>query len=99
MNHFPHDRDRDRFPVPDDRPSNGKRPPSPPYDETPEWFHLPNRPVAGAEKPTLTKKFLRRAFVILLAIGLVLGSILAVGVVSLLKHWGLTDVPARVEQR
>ena len=99
MNHLPHD--RDRLPSPDDRPSNGNRPLSQPYayDETPEWFRLPDRPTAGERKPTLTRKFLKRAFVILLAVGLVLGSVVAVGVVSLLKHWGLTDVPARVEQR
>ena len=40
----------------------------------------------------------QRAYIILLVIGFSIGTVLAVGVVATLKHWGLTEAPARQEQ-
>ncbi|MGB3264974.1 MAG: hypothetical protein WBA89_13595 [Microcoleus sp.] len=44
-----------------------------------------------------TKKTLQKGFLILVVVGVVIGGILSVGVISLMQKAGLTDVPARVE--
>ncbi|MEG3979124.1 hypothetical protein QT970_31615 [Microcoleus sp. herbarium8] len=55
----------------------------------------------GQELPSkyhpATKKTLQKGFLILVVIGVVIGGILSVGVISLMQKAGLTDVPARVE--
>ena len=44
------------------------------------------------------RKSLKRLIVILVAVGLVLGGIVSVGVVIALNKFGLTDTPAQVDQ-
>ncbi len=44
-----------------------------------------------------TKKTLQKFFLILIVVGVVIGGVLAVGVISLMQKAGLTDVPARVQ--
>lgn len=44
-----------------------------------------------------TKKTLQKLFLILIVVGVVIGGVLSVGVISLMQKAGLTDVPARVQ--
>jgi hypothetical protein len=44
-----------------------------------------------------TKKTLQKLFLILIVVGVVIGGILSVGVLTLMQKAGLTDVPARVQ--
>ncbi|MEG4318103.1 MULTISPECIES: hypothetical protein [unclassified Microcoleus] len=44
-----------------------------------------------------TKKTLQKLFLILIVVGVVIGGIVSVGVISLMQKAGLTDVPARVQ--
>ena len=44
-----------------------------------------------------TKKTLQKAFLILIVVGVVIGGIVSVGVISLMQKAGLTDVPVRVQ--
>ena len=44
-----------------------------------------------------TKKTLQKLFLILVVVGVVIGGIVSVGVISLMQKAGLTDVPARVQ--
>ncbi|MEG3861757.1 hypothetical protein [Microcoleus sp. herbarium12] len=46
-----------------------------------------------------TKKTLQKLFLILIVVGVVIGGIVSVGVISLLQKTGLTDVPARVQNQ
>ena len=46
---------------------------------------------------TPSTPILKRLFVICLVAGLVLGAICAVGVVKLIKYWGLNEVPTPTE--
>ncbi|MEL6223405.1 MAG: hypothetical protein AAFQ57_09185 [Cyanobacteria bacterium J06626_14] len=49
------------------------------------------------ERYEKAKQSARRLYLILLAIGLVLGILAAIGVVSFLRQFGLTGVPVQVE--
>lgn len=51
------------------------------------------------EKNSSIRSDFKRAYIILLVIGFSIGTVLAVGVVAALKHWGLTEAPARQEER
>ena len=44
------------------------------------------------------RKSLKRLIIILVAVGLVLGGIVSVGIAITLNKFGLTDTPAQVEQ-
>ena len=44
-----------------------------------------------------TKKTLQKVFIILVVAGAIIGGILSIGVISLMKKAGLTDVTARVQ--
>ncbi len=45
-----------------------------------------------------TLKNLKRIYVILLVIGLIIGGVASVGIVTAINKQGLTDVPARVDE-
>ena len=45
-----------------------------------------------------TRKSLKRFTLILLVIGLILGGFFSVGIVGLMKRWGLTDNTPRINQ-
>lgn len=51
------------------------------------------------EKNSSIRSEFQRAYIILLVIGFSIGTVLAIGVVAALKHWGLTEAPARQEQQ
>jgi hypothetical protein len=63
---------------------------------------LPQQPVPPSASPEpvphKTRQDIRRAFYILLAVGLILGAITAGGVVWLMSHLDLVGVPAQQEQ-
>lgn len=81
---------------PDSRPStNGSTPP----DSLPLADRLPQDPQSPAPRPvtdTLSpgmKRDIRRAFLILLGAGLIIGAITAAGVVLVMNHFNLIGVP------
>lgn len=67
-------------------------------------FHSPQNGSNGKGKLADKKRVkaatqnAKRFYLILLVIGLAIGAVASIGVVALLRHWGLTDVPAQVEQ-
>ena len=79
------------------------QPPDPFKNESPFPTNLPepseiSDPVEFAHIPKGRTPFtpiLKKLFIICLILGLVLGVILSIGVVKLIKYWGLTDVPTQ----
>ncbi|CBN58995.1 MULTISPECIES: hypothetical protein [Kamptonema] len=45
-----------------------------------------------------TKKVLQKVFIMLIVGGVIVGGILSIGILKLMKNYGLTDVPPREEK-
>jgi hypothetical protein len=96
MNFFPDDRSNDPF--------NGQQPldfndrdgldgPQPESGD-PDFREVQNFPRPASRD---TQQLVKRMFIILIAVGVVVGLVLAVGVVTLLDKTGLSDVPVPQE--
>ncbi|MBE9183233.1 hypothetical protein IQ270_00455 [Microcoleus sp. LEGE 07076] len=70
--------------------------PSDPLDPLEQEVDEQGEPLPRQYHPA-TKKTLQKVFLILIVVGVVIGGILSVGVISLMQKAGLTDVPARVQ--
>lgn len=84
---------------PDDRTRNspdGGSTGSDPTDR--DEFDLQPRSPEEAERFQKARNSAKRLYLILLAIGLGIGILVSIGVVSLLQRFGLTDVPDQFEQ-
>jgi hypothetical protein len=79
------------FPDADDA-THGSRPPTPLADRLPKGPENPERPSTEAPSPGM-KRDLRRAFLILLGTGLIIGALTATGVVWVMHHFNLIGVP------
>lgn len=64
-------------------------------DDTPD---LQPKTPEEAERFQKARNSAKRLYLILLAIGLAIGILASIGVVSLLQRFGLTDVPDQLEQ-
>lgn len=84
------------FPPPSDEPLLPREPSPELHNDLP-----PDLPPLSPLRVQAAKRQARRWFLILLAIGLILGGLMAVGVVQVLNRLGLTakpDQPFRIEQ-
>ena len=63
-------------------------------DDSPKISSVPK----DAERFEQARRSAQRLYLILLAIGLSIGVITSVGIVSLLQRFGLTEVPNQIEQ-
>lgn len=83
---------------------NSHEPPPPHTQELEIPEQSPGSPHEQAEDvpnahPSQTRKAFKQLYIILVAIGAIIGIFAAIGVVKLLGEWGLTDPPVRVEER
>ncbi len=72
--------------------------PIPPIPPSPEVEVEPEVEQAKQERLQATQQSFKRFYLILLAIGLSIGAVLAVGVAILLDRFGLSDPPARCDR-
>jgi len=77
--------------------SGQKTPPSTPILSTPPVVE-PEVEKAKQERLQATQQSFKRLYLILLAIGLAVGAVLAVGVAILLDRFNLSDPPARCDR-
>lgn len=80
-----------------------------PFSQDPNVLNIPEREVGSSNRAASsesgntpprekTLKNLKRLYVILLVIGLIIGGVASVGIVTAINKQGLTDVPARVDE-
>ena len=53
---------------------------------------------ADAERVQARQKHVKKLFIILLTVGLVIGAVVSVGVIALLQRFGLTDSQPQIDQ-
>ncbi|MDY6941077.1 MAG: hypothetical protein SWY16_25890 [Cyanobacteriota bacterium] len=61
--------------------------------DPPDMFQVSDEFAVLPEGKTAATPILKKIFIWCLVGGVILGAVLSVGVVKLLKYWGLTDVP------
>ncbi|MEP0871340.1 hypothetical protein NDA01_16150 [Trichocoleus desertorum AS-A10] len=78
--------------------SGQKTPPSTPPMPAPPTSPSPEAEQAKQERLRATQQSFKRLYLILLAVGLSIGAVLAVGVAILLDRFGLSDPPSRCDR-